>query len=295
MTRRALTGEAINRGRQTAQQILRHRARVASSDGPIGRAGVLIAEGDSWFDYPFDDVLEVLEDRYGYDVRSVARHGDRLEEMAYGSGQLEELARLLEKLQHSGNVPKAVLLSGGGNDIAGSEFGFLLNHALSANAGLNDHIVAGVIDERIRLAYLTIITTVTEICAATFARDVPIIVHGYDYPVPDGRGFAGGWWLLPGPWLEPGFRAKGYEDIRRRISIARELIDRFNDMLQEIAASGPWTHVRYVDLRKSLSAGIDDQAWWQEQRYKESWANELHPTRTGFALITRRLLEVVPR
>ena len=35
-------------------------------------AGVLVAEGDSWFDYPFTDVLSELEDRHGYDVESVA-------------------------------------------------------------------------------------------------------------------------------------------------------------------------------------------------------------------------------
>src|SRR4051812_44811518 len=35
-------------------------------------AGVLVAEGDSWFDYPFADVLSDLEDTYGFDVESVA-------------------------------------------------------------------------------------------------------------------------------------------------------------------------------------------------------------------------------
>src|SRR5438093_480908 len=54
----------------------------------MSTAGVLVAEGDSWFDYPFHDVLEELEDRHGYDVESVAHHSDRIEEMAYGGNQL---------------------------------------------------------------------------------------------------------------------------------------------------------------------------------------------------------------
>lgn len=45
--------------------------------------GVLVAEGDSWFDYPMQDVLQLLEDDYLYDVESVAHKGDCVEDMAY--------------------------------------------------------------------------------------------------------------------------------------------------------------------------------------------------------------------
>ena len=37
--------------------------------------GTLMAEGDSWFDYPWKDVLSCLEDEHGYDVESVAHKG----------------------------------------------------------------------------------------------------------------------------------------------------------------------------------------------------------------------------
>lgn len=46
--------------------------------------GVIVAEGDSWFDYPLigkRDILDVLED-YGYQVESVADMGDTVESMA---------------------------------------------------------------------------------------------------------------------------------------------------------------------------------------------------------------------
>src|SRR6185436_18046322 len=46
-------------------------ARTLRALGPAASAGLLIAEGDSWFDYPMHDVLSVLEDDFGYDVRSV--------------------------------------------------------------------------------------------------------------------------------------------------------------------------------------------------------------------------------
>ena len=53
---------------------------------------VLIAEGDSWFDYPRYDILRILEDHYGYDVESVAHKGDRVEEMAYSDGQAGKIS-----------------------------------------------------------------------------------------------------------------------------------------------------------------------------------------------------------
>src|ERR1043166_3963120 len=88
----------------------------------VDTAGVLVAEGDSWFDYPLHDVLEMLEDDHGYDVESVAHKGDPIEEMAYGGNQLEEFTRRVEKLLRRNVVPRAILLSGGGNDVAGDAF-----------------------------------------------------------------------------------------------------------------------------------------------------------------------------
>jgi hypothetical protein len=86
---------------------------IRAVGGPAS-AGVLIAEADSWFDYPLNDILRLLEDHHGYDVESVAHKGDRVEEMAYGLGQLEEFTRRIEKLLRRNVIPKAVLLSGGG-------------------------------------------------------------------------------------------------------------------------------------------------------------------------------------
>src|SRR5262249_48726433 len=150
------------------------QARVRAVGGPA-TAGVLVAEGDSWFDYPLNDILRLLEDSHGYDVESVAHKGDRVEDMAYERGQLEELTRRLEKLLRRGVVPRAVLLSGGGNDVAGAEFAMLLNHARSAVRGLNAQVVAGVVDERIRFAYVTILQAVTEVCEQRLGRRLPIL------------------------------------------------------------------------------------------------------------------------
>ena len=152
-------------------------------------AGVLIAEGNSWFDYPFHDVLQMLEDDYLYDVESVAHKGDTVDDMAHSGGQFEEFARRLEKLLRANKVPRAILLSGGGNDIAGDEFAILLNHAASSLPAINDDIVRGLIDVRLRAAYARIISGLTTIAQTYLGRPIPIVTHGYDYALPDGRGF----------------------------------------------------------------------------------------------------------
>ena len=241
---------------------------------------VLLAEGDSWFDYPWTDVLRVLEDNHGYDVQSVAHKGDRVEQMAYGGGQLEEFTRELEKLLRRGVIPKAILLSGGGNDIAGDEFRMLLNHAASPVAGLNAKILDGVVGERLFYAYVTILQGIKATCVERIGRPITTVLHGYDYPVADGRGFAGGWWALPGPWLEPGFIDKGYSLTADRVDLLRQLIDRFNEMLIDVTRIPEFSHVVYVDLRNTLPSGAN---------YKEWWANELHPTKKGFIEVGKKL------
>ena len=112
------TKKALGLGEQQAKQVLEFRnkalkrrtnvlraqskrgvrAQVVQIDPWLVRAvggrsisGVLVAEGDSWFDYPWEDVLELLEDNYGYDVEAVAHKGDRVEHMAYSGGNLKDL------------------------------------------------------------------------------------------------------------------------------------------------------------------------------------------------------------
>jgi lysophospholipase L1-like esterase len=193
-------------------------------------------------------VLAILDDVHGYDIESVAHKGHPLEEMAYGRKQLEDLARRMEKVKRRGLTPKAILLSGGGNDVAGPEFAMLLNRNPSSIPGLNESVLRGVIDERIRAALTSLLGAITKLCKEMFEREIPIVIHGYDYPVPDGRGFWGGWWILPGPWLEPGFRQKGYDSLNHRKALAKELIDRFNRMIEEVSRVPESAHVRYVNL-----------------------------------------------
>jgi len=276
---------ALDHGRDQATLVIRaqEKRRRTVRRAPSVPQGLLIAEGDSWFDYPLVDVLDELEDTFGYEMESVAHKGDTVEEMAYDAAQLAGLARKFQKLSENGRTPRAILLSGGGNDVAGDEFAVLLNHKQSGLPALNQWIVKGVLEERLLFAVVSLASQVTELSKRYFkGRVTPVFLHGYDYPVPDGRGFLSGFWVLPGPWLEPGFRQKGYQVLAQRCDIMVDLIDRFNAVLEGIPAHPGLGHVRYIDLRGTLSNELAGS------RYKQSWANELHPTAGGYRVVAAK-------
>ena len=279
---------AALRGNSGAMAI---RIQTSIAGGPesaseVQTAGFLAAVGDSWFDYPFHDVLKLLEDGYGYNVESTAHKGDPIEKIAYHGGQIDGFARKLEKIKALGAVPKAVLLSGGGDDVAGNEFGMLLNNAFSPIPGWNQDVVDGVLKDRIARAYVSLFSSLTRACLEYFKQTVPILVHGYDYPVPDGRGFLGGW-PFPGPWLDPGFREKNFKledpnDLNQRVVMMKDVMDQLNAMLKSVTSDPALSYVHYIDLRGTLSTDLKDDA------YKEWWANELHPTEKGFEKVTQK-------
>jgi hypothetical protein len=278
---------AVHPSPQKFQVSVKSLATPAAAASTIETAGYLVAAGDSWFDYPVHDVLTMLEDNYGYNVESSAHAGDPIEAMAYHDGQLDKFARCLDKVIGHGAAPKAVLLSGGGDDIAGDEFGMLINNATSPIAGWNAEVVDGVINQRIATAYRVMLGAITNLCQTNAGKVVPVLVHGYDHPVPDGRGFLGGWLFLPGPWLKPGFQEKLFEDdLPVTTQMMSAIIDRFNDMLAALVKEPGFEHVHYVDLRGTLSNALPDA-------YKASWANELHPSGNGFKAVADRFAGVL--
>jgi lysophospholipase L1-like esterase len=260
---------------------------AARARGPAARC--VVAEGDSWFDYPRSDVLDALEDDHDIRIEKVAQAGDTIEDMAFNPRQIGELARRYERLLRDQRQVNAVLISGGGNDITGDVFEMVLEHLHSGKPAVNATIARELIDVRVRDAYLRIIGTVMGLSEAYLGRQVPIIAHGYAYPVADGRGFMGGAWFLPGPWLSPGFDRKGIDDMSARRAVMRDLIDRFNLMLSGLAADpAVGAAFRYVDVRAVLSDEL------KADQYKRDWANELHPTPTAFRRVAAAIEAQIP-
>ena len=278
----------IENGEQLAQKALDDHNKLSRGREFKGTEGTLVAEGDSWFDYPlFDDVLERLQWEYDYDIRHSAHHGDTLESMAYDNKQYKKFITELKKLQKKiPDGPKTILISGGGNDIAHHELYVLLNHANSLTPELNIDLVKMLIRERLRDSMLTLIGAISKECAVIFKNpEIPLIVHGYANPVPDGRGYLGGFWSLPGPWLNPSFREKGYinpnDDLSDETRMMKTLIDAYNDVLNEISSKLP--HVHYVNVT----------CLFKSPKYKEDWADELHPTEKLFEKVAGAFDKVI--
>jgi hypothetical protein len=248
-----------------------------------GSPGAVLFEGDSWFNYPADDIPFILEVDYGYHVETVAKRGDTLKSIAFDPSQISDFIKKLTRMKAAGQAPKGVLLSAGGNDVAGREFGGFLNHVNSGNPILNDAVFATFLDERMRPAYISWLTSINEICKQVLGNKVPIIIHGYDFAVPDGRGYNLGV-TISGPWMKPGFEANGWTDRQANKKVVQTMITGVNDVLAGLHLIAGLDNIRHLDLRGSLPNGAD---------YKKWWANELHPTDEGFAIVAAKFHAVL--
>lgn len=276
--------EARQRGRQPIAT-LREVHPLLAAEAIQPKTYHLVAQGDSWFDYPGDDLINYLRDRHKHTIDNIAVAGSTLNDIVYGPvpknwlgipqsddvSRLQELHFLIERKQ-----PVAVLLSGGGNDIAGPEFFQLINNALSGLENPNGEVVHGVMHRTFFKAYKDLIDNIIN-TLTSLGQTPQIFVHGYDYPFPDGRGFT--MFNFVGPWFDGTFNKKNYPyrnpaDLQKRYEITKVIIDGFNDLL--ISLSNTYSGVvHHVDLRNTLPS-IDD------------WANELHPTTDGFLKLSDR-------
>lgn len=222
----------------------------------------VVAEGDSWFDYPPGlDILFHLR-RLGYPISSVAHWGDTLENMTYGSDinrdadprppEINATLALIQRVQ-----PKFFLFSAGGNDVAGAELESYLDHHLSPTPGLRMAYVNYVFGTVVKDQYRYMINQVKAV-----KPDIHIVIHGYGYAIPDGRAvlnFPFGFRFL-GPWLKPSLVAKGFTALTDGKTFVRTLVDMFNKTLADIAAAN--ANIHYIDLRNIIKTA--------------DWVNELH-------------------
>ena len=147
---------------------------------------------------------------------------------------------------------------------------------------MDEAAVAGFVDGALFTYYAAVIKTLTA------NSKIPVIIHGYDHPIPDGSRDI----ILidpSGPWLLPFFEARGYDIAgnRQHLSLASEimkrLFDRLNAAIKKVAAAYP-NRVYYVDLTGTLAQKYGDAA-----KYNLLWANELHPNEEGFDLLAARV------
>ena len=240
--------------------------------------GYLLGLGDSWFDYLMIDVTDSLDNDFGYDKTSVAEHGRSLRSIRETPDQLKRLSKYIER-SVGGAAPKAILLSGGGNDLVDFGIQNLLNDFGSGPPRLIESAVKQLIDEEIKSALIAVLDGIKGLCQHWLKKTIPILIHGYDYPIPDGSYLDLGL-SKRGPWLHPCFLDRGYDkhDLGPRTEVMKCLINRLNEMQLKIVAQPGYEHVKHVELRGTLTAAD----------YKTMWGNELHPTSDGFIEVARK-------
>lgn len=242
----------------------------------------IVAEGDSWFNYIIGkDIIWWLRHKFHHEIFEVAYPGATLNHMAYGPDTSEVGDRDVSAMTQLGETlftieekkPRIVMLSGGGNDIAGPEFIQLLKHANAPQSGANTKVVEGLLDS-FDEAYDVMLEAIDE-KLDQLNLQADIIIHGYDLPFPNGEGVGLGPINFVGPWFHESFSTRGYpiSQLDQRRNILEVFMKQFNNRLDAIAKDRPRVH--YLNLRGTLPD-------------EKLWANELHPKNEGFKRIAEK-------
>lgn len=246
--------------------------RMASHAASAARPLVLLAHGDSWFDYPLDgnalslhstDVIAQLQTAGAIppSILNVSHNGDSSSDEMALPKQQRLIAALRDSNNWIGDQPDAILFSGGGNDIAGDKFCILLDYADSASDGLNLVRFTKLL-EMVEASYLDLFAF-----RDRYAPGVPIFGHCYDFAIPNGSHP-----LCAGPWLLPSLAYCGWT-ASDGIPIVRQALEGLAARLRKLAAV-PANNFILVETQGTLAVA--------------DWANELHPYPAGFRKIAEK-------
>lgn len=222
----------------------------------------ILAEGDSWFDYPIPffggGIITRLEKRLGVPILNLAKAGD---EVRYMLG-VEERTLLMEHLSKgcpAGGPWDVLVFSGGGNDVVDNPMVLWIKDwdpavppALHINQPRFDSAIA-----LVRAGYEDLIALRDKL-----SPDTHLVFHSYDFAIPDGRGVCG-----YGPWLKPTFDLRQFPTRAAAQEVVKAMLQQFAGMLASLANE---PKVTFINGQGTL------------QPRTSSWHNELHPSEAGF-------------
>lgn len=211
----------------------------------------LVAEGDSWFNHPFlTTICDWLRKSHG--IYRSDRPGKTLREM------LEKKAYLKPLLDHRAPKVKAVILSGGGNDLIGwkqpkNGYSPIFKFGDGTNA-------ASYLDRReLKNALDTITALISQFAASVDAakRGLPILTHCYDTIIPRKAPF--------GSHVYPQLLQVGAPPELHR-EITGQLQDEWKKRYEEVCTKERIHFINLKDITKTESR----------------WADEIHPKSDPF-------------
>jgi hypothetical protein len=261
-------------------------AAAAAAEAPAARTRLrILAEGDSWFEYPLppfsgDGVIVQLEKLLSHKIDNDAHHGDEVRQMLAVTQRRQIVARLSDP----GIRYDAMLFSGGGNDCVGEQFILWLREAdPQPPENLLDPDASAAILRLIEEGYRDLVRLRDD-----HSADTVLFLHGYDFPPITGKPAP----CNVGPWLRPALDYQ-YRDVLKidpdphaQFRIVKAFLEQFNAALNRVA---DWANARRPD------SVVVVQTQGTLTANDTHWQNELHPSTAGFKLVARKFKEALDR
>jgi hypothetical protein len=254
-----------------------HRA-MAAAGKQVTPPLVMLAQGDSWFDYPLNgNGLSLADTDLIAQLQGMGTINPVIANIShYGEASTDEMSlpkqqRMVQLLEDPSNwlgqgKPDAILFSGGGDDIAGDKFCIFLDDGASNASGLDA--------QRFQEALGMVEASYCDLFAFRdrYAPGVRVFAHCYDFPLPTG--------IHPdcvGPWLKPSLDFYGW-NFAQGTSICRQALLDFKALLTRLAGD-PANLFTMIDTQGVLAPA--------------DWANELHPYPAGFRNLAGKFVDTL--
>jgi N-acetyl-anhydromuramyl-L-alanine amidase AmpD len=225
----------------------------------------IVAEGDSWFQYPIlvQDILDHLFRLYA--IYNLAEAGDTLENYMKDQQYLEPIGT---------EQAKFFLVSGGGNDILGEQF----RGSLRADPDPGDTTPKRYLNE----TFFNKLDKLQEWYTEMFSQVINaypalhILTHSYDYIIPVDTSAE----PKRTSWLGKYMIEKNIQPQAEREKLIGYMVDQFNERLQNAVSKFP-DKVSYINVRGLVN--------------RNSWYDEIHPTNQGFQLVADKFIAEIER
>ena len=243
----------------------------------------ILAEGDSWFAYPrrylafgkASNVVHHLARRKDFIIYGTASNGDEVVSMLSG----EQKHALMKRLQaHHFDY---LLFSGGGNDIVGRFDLDYFVRPFRPDASNQESIDTARLEAKLLQLSATYEELIYRLAVFSKNKAIRLVTHTYDFPKPSKKGFElFDVFPIGESWMYPIFRSLGYRDVEQMRDIMVILLRAFKSTLLTLQIKHP-ERLTVVDTQGLLG--------------DKQWRNEIHPSSSGFKLISRAIEQVLTR
>jgi N-acetyl-anhydromuramyl-L-alanine amidase AmpD len=229
----------------------------------------IVAEGDSWFQYPIllKDTLDQLYKLYA--IRNFSEAGDTL------ANYLKEKKYLNAIEEENAGI---FLVSGGGNDVIGEEF----QHFLRETPDPADRTPRKYLNEKFFAQLDQLEALYTEMFDELTDRypELQILVHCYDYVIPVDTTHPDS--KKKSSWSGKYMIEKNIAPQAEREALVVFILDEFAARMESLAKPDRFGgKVTFIDTRKLVKRDI--------------WFDEIHPKNEGFELVADKFVKEIER